>query len=143
MTEEAPIAICWQDLHVGQNASFKFCVGQKEMDEFMNFSGDRSRIHRDTGFAQRNDFQSPVVYGAIIVAKISYLVGMLLPGDFGLATEWKVYFNRPLYINDLAEMRGEITHVSDATRIVKLKITVLRGSEIIATAVAGSKLLNP
>lgn len=142
MREEEPAALTWGDLRVGRAVSFHFSISQAEMDEFMRFSGDRSRIHHDTGFAEKNDFRGPVVFGAIIVAKISYLVGMLLPGDFGLATEWKVNFNRPLYVGDLAEMRGEITHVSDATRTVKLKITVTRSDEIVATAVAGSKLLN-
>ncbi len=109
----------------------------------MKFSGDLSRVHHDSTFARNNKFKGPIVYGAIIVAKISYLVGMLLPGDFGLATEWKVNFNRPLYVGDLVEMHGEITHISEATHTVKLKIVVVRGQDIIVSAVAGSKLLNP
>lgn len=143
MVEKKPIALSMQDLHVGQSTSFRFQITQNEMNEFRSFSGDCSRVHHDIDFARRNEFQGPVIYGAIIVAKISYLVGMLLPGDFGLATEWKVYFNKPLYVNDVAEMRGEITHVSGATGTVKLKIVVTRGDDVIVTAVAGSKILNP
>jgi len=123
------------------SANLSCFKARKVFSTFRSFSGDCSRIHRDASFARSNGFSAPVVYGAVIVSRLSYLVGMLLPGDLGLATDWKINFNNPLYAGDVARMHGEITHVSEATRTVRLKFSVTRGETIIATGIAGSKLL--
>ena len=111
------------------------------MKIFGELSGDLSRIHIDRDFAQSNNFSSPVVYGALIVAKISYAIGMLLPGDLGLATQWNINFNKPLYVGQEAVMESTITHISPATHTVKLKTTVSIGAELIVSASIGSKIL--
>jgi enoyl-CoA hydratase len=67
---------------------------------------------------------------------------MHLPGDLGLATSWKIDFNRPLYVDDKAVMKAELTHVSHSTHTVKLKFSVAVGDRLIASGTAGSKLLD-
>lgn len=132
----------WEELKAGLSVDYPFSISQQDMSVFAELSGDRSRIHLDANFASKNGFSSPVVYGALIVAKLSALVGMRLPGDLGLATEWKINFNNPLYVGDQAIMRGEITHVSEVTHTIKIKFSVVVGDRVIATGSAGSKLLN-
>jgi acyl dehydratase len=130
------------DLKPGLSVDFPFSVSLEDMRIFSELSGDYSRIHHDSDFALKNGFSAPVVFGALIVARLSALVGMRLPGDLGLATEWKINFNNPLYVGDRAVMRGEITHVSEVTHTIKLKFSVVVGKRVIATGSAGSKLLN-
>lgn len=134
--------IPWNDLKVGLVAEVPFEVTQADMTTFMELSGDRSRIHWDAEYARRNGFKGPVVYGAITVARLSNLVGMHLPGDLGLATEWKIDFNNALYVDEPAVIRAEITHVSEATRIVKLRFRVTSNDRLIASGSAGAKLLE-
>jgi 3-hydroxybutyryl-CoA dehydratase len=137
-----PDLLNWVDLIEGLSVDVPFSISHNDMQAFAELSGDHSRIHHDVEFALKNGFLAPVVYGALIVARLSALVGMRLPGDLGLATEWKINFNNPLYVNDQAVMRGEITHVSEVTHTIKLKFSVFVGDRIIATGLAGSKLLN-
>jgi 3-hydroxybutyryl-CoA dehydratase len=140
---DVPAIRCWEEFAAGMSVGFEFTVSQEDMDRFRDFSGDSSRIHVDETFARRNGFQGPVVYGAVMVAKLSYLVGMQLPGDLGLATEWKINFNNPLYVEERAAMRGEIAHVSAATRTIRLRFSIHAGGRLIASGTAGSKLLEP
>lgn len=139
---KAPAIYQWHDLHAGLVVQFDFTVSAADMKAFLALSGDSSRIHINDEFARKNGFAGPVVYGAIVVAKLSCLVGVHLPGDLGLATEWRINFNNPLYVDDHATMRGEITHVSEATRTVKLRFSVVSGTRTIASGTAGSKLLT-
>ena len=141
MTQGAEV-LRWEELKLGLSVDFPFSVSQQDMDTFAELSGDRSRIHHDVAFASKNGFSGPVVYGALIVARLSALVGMRLPGDLGLATEWRINFNNPLYVDDQAVMHGEITHVSESTHMVKLQFSVVAGDRVIATGTARSKLLS-
>ena len=133
----------WEELKNGQDASFQFTVSDDDMLSFAGFSGDSSRIHVNHDYAVRNGFDAPVVYGALIVSKLSYFVGMLIPGDFGLATDWQVNFHQPLYVGELAKFTGEIAHLSAATRNVRIKFVVESAGRLVTSGTAGSTLLTP
>lgn len=132
----------WDELRKGQKESFTFFVSPEEMKKFAELSGDTSRIHFDAEFAQKNGFEEPVVFGALIVSKLSYFVGMQLPGDLGLATDWQLDFRRPLYVNREALFTGEIVHLSPATNTIRIDFCVEEGNDLIASGVAGSRLLQ-
>jgi acyl dehydratase len=138
----APRVLTWAELQKGMSVRVPFRVSQADMDVFCRLSGDRSRIHHDSGFARTNGFAGPVVYGALTIARLSNLVGMHLPGDLGLATSWKVDFNQPLYVDEEAVMEAEITHISPATRTVMLRFRVQVGDKLVASGTAGSKVLD-
>jgi acyl dehydratase len=137
-----PKVALWHELTVGLTVSVPFSISSADMDTFRQLSGDRSRIHHDTEFARTNGFEGPVVYGALTVARLSNLVGMHLPGDLGLATSWKIDFNSPLYVDEVAVMDAEVSHVSESTHTIKLRFRVSVGDKLIASGTAGSKLLD-
>ncbi|MEM7774056.1 MAG: MaoC/PaaZ C-terminal domain-containing protein [Pseudomonadota bacterium] len=146
-----PVVREWHELAVGMTVRIPFTISHEDMAAFEALSGDRSRIHKDAGFAKANGFAEPVVYGALTVARLSQLVGMHLPGDLGLATSWRIDFNNPLYVGEDAWFEGELMHVSEATRTVKIKFRVhaaaKQGSKsssddkLVATGSAESKIL--
>lgn len=140
-TEQA-VQQAFADLRRGAVIRLPFSVSAEDMEAFAKLSGDRSRIHHDSDYARRNGFDGPVVYGALTVAQLSYLVGMHLPGDFGLATSWTVHFGKPLYVDEQAVISAEIVHLSEATRLASLKFTVHAGKRLIASGTASSKLLE-
>jgi acyl dehydratase len=137
-----PRILDWEALDVGMEVKIPFTVSAEDMETFARLSGDRSRIHMDGGFARSRGFREPVVYGALTVAKLSYVVGMRLPGDLGLATNWKIDFNRPLYVGDEATLSATLTHKSESTHTVKIKFNVIVEGQVIASGVAGSKILD-
>jgi acyl dehydratase len=132
----------WEDLARGLAVSVPFTVDETMLRAFIDLSGDNSRIHRDAAFARHNGFADRVVHGALQVAQLSYLVGMHLPGDLGLATSWQIDFRTPLYVGDNARMDAEVSHLSEATRIVKIKFSVMVGERLVATGTAQSRLLD-
>lgn len=135
--------LTWNDLFVGMKASHSFVADEKMMSDFLNLSQDNSCIHRDDRFAQHNDFKGRVVYGALMLAHLSYVSGMIIPGEFGVSANWTIQFHNPLYMNEKATIEGEIVHLSEALRIVKLKFNITHQDRLIASGTAQSKVLNP
>jgi acyl dehydratase len=140
---ETPARHAFADLQSGMVVRTVFSVTVEDMETFARLSGDRSRIHHDVAYAKRNGFDGPVVYGALTVAQLSYLVGMHLPGDFGLATSWVIHFGKPLYVGEEAVMTAELVHLSPSTRLASLKFNVRVGERLVASGTASSMLLQP
>ncbi len=132
----------WDDLTEGSRISIPFVITPADMDDFGRLSGDLNPLHTDAAFAQAGGFSGPVVYGALIVAKISCLLGMHLPGTGCLWTGLNISFRNPLYVNDDAVLTGEVTHCSEAARMLTLKISVDVGESRIATATAETVVKN-
>jgi acyl dehydratase len=139
----APKVLTLGELAVGDIASVVFSVTEEDMITFAELSGDRSRIHHDSKFARKNGFKAPVVYGALSVAHLSFLVGMHLPGDLGCATSWKIDFHEALYVSEEATISAKIVHISKALRVLSLEFEIKSESRLIAQGTAEAKLLIP
>jgi len=129
-------ALDWQDLFVGMSVTLDFTVTPDDMAAFAALSGDRNPLHVDADFARGKGFDGVVVYGGMIVAKISQLIGMRLPGRDGVWMGLRLQFSNPLYVGQQAQIEGAITDLSAATRVVSLKIGVRAGGKSLATGAA-------
>ncbi|MFM9975213.1 MAG: MaoC/PaaZ C-terminal domain-containing protein [Beijerinckiaceae bacterium] len=125
---------------VGATAEFDFSVSAADQQTFADLSGDQNPLHLDTAFAKARGMQDTVVYGALIVAMISRVIGMQLPGSQGIWSALKIDFRGPLYVGQTAHLSAEVGHFSEATHSLTVKIRVTCGDHLIATATALSTL---
>lgn len=139
MTAGAPETFA--DLAVGMTASTPVVVTDDDMAAFAALSGDRSRIHVDADYARAVGFEGKVVYGGLLVAALSRLVGMMLPGSIGVAAGWRIDFHSPLYVGQEAVLEAELVQLSEAARLAKLKYTIQSGDRLIAKGSAEAKIL--
>ena len=116
--------LIWTDLAVGSKASFDFSVSAEDMARFAELSGDLNPLHIDDAFARGKRFEGRVVYGALIIAKVSRLIGMELPGQDSVWTTVNFQFNRPLYVGQTATLEGVVVSLSEATGFVELKVSL-------------------
>ena len=119
-------------LYEGQTASLSFLVTDKMMKLFRELSGDKNPIHIDPSFARSKGFEDTLVYGGILVAQLSKMIGMYLPGLNGLWSSLSINFSNPLMIGESVELIATITHVSTATLSVKLAFEFASKDSIIA-----------
>jgi acyl dehydratase len=112
------------DLSVGMTETVPFSVPREDMARFAELSGDFNPLHVDDAFARSKGFKGVVVYGALIVAKVSQLIGMRLPGRDAVWASITLDFLKPLYLNQEAVVEGVVTDVSELTGMVRLKLTV-------------------
>lgn len=128
----------WDEFTIGTERSVGFRVTPGDMEAFEQLSGDSNPLHTDPQFARELGFEDAVVYGALLVAKVSGLVGMLLPGIGGVWSGLRIDFRNPLYVGEQAELRGVVSHRSEATKLLKIKLEIVAGDRKVATGTVES-----
>lgn len=141
--DDHPRALDWHDLSVGMAVRLDFAVTPDDMVAFAALSGDRNPLHLDAAFARGKGFDGVVVYGGMIVAKISQLIGMRLPGRDAVWMGLRLQFSKPLYVGQPAQVEGTITNLSAATRVVSLEIRIHSAGHLLATGAAEALLVQP
>jgi 3-hydroxybutyryl-CoA dehydratase len=125
-------------IRVGDSASRRFVVDAATMRWFQEVAEDTSRIHCDRAFAQERGFTDVIVYGGILLAHLSHLLGMKIPGANGTSIGWSVKFHQPLYVDEEAEITLKVANVSAATGVVEGKFSIMSGQKKVATGTTQS-----
>lgn len=130
------------DMPEGSVARLPFRVSAADMADFARLSGDLNPLHTDDAYAKARGFAGRVVYGALLVAQISRLLGMEMPGRDGIWAGLKLDFRAPLYIDEDAVLEAVVDRVSEAVSLLRLKIAIRAGDRLIATASAESQVAH-
>ncbi len=112
--------------------TYDFQVSAAEQEIFRHLSGDGNLLHSDPNFARDAKFEGPLVYGALIVAKISGFIGSVFPGNGCIWSRLAVDFKEPLYVQQPATLKVAILHGSDGWGVWQLSLTVVSGSRTVA-----------
>ncbi|MGA7711093.1 MAG: MaoC/PaaZ C-terminal domain-containing protein [Rhizomicrobium sp.] len=110
-----------------------FVVSEIDQTAFRDLSGDVNPLHFDAAFASRLGFEGPVVFGALIVAKVSGFLGATFPGRGCVWSKLAIDFRAPLYVNQEAVLNLTRSHSNDELGIWELSFTIVFGNAVIAT----------
>lgn len=138
---DAAIANDFESLHDGMTAAFDWRVDAADIDAFAALSGDRNPLHMDPEFARASGFGDRVAHGYLLGAKVSALVGMLLPGRDCLILEQTLAYPKPIYPGDHIRIEGEVSELSLEQRIVKVRVRAYRLTGDAKTIVARGYVL--
>jgi acyl dehydratase len=122
----------------GETVRLSFMISDHDMESFAAISGDRNPLHCDDAFARSKGFPGRVVYGALLVAKISQLIGMELPGRDAVWTGLDIQFIAPLSIGQPAEIEAIVARISPAVRALELILRIQTGGKVIARGKASA-----
>lgn len=128
----APEEHALSGLTEGLKRSVTFSVTREQMRAFAELSGDFNPLHVDEAFARSKGYEGCVVYGALLVAKVSQLIGMRLPGRDSVWASVSFDFKRPLYVGREAEVEGTVVNVHHATGMVELGLVVRSDGRVLA-----------
>lgn len=112
------------------------------MSVFAALSNDKSKIHTDDEFARRHGFRESIVYGGILLAKLSHCLGTHLPGPAGVSMEWTIRYHAPLYTGEKVIFRAEAASFSEAVGAVEIHYKITREGKRIASGTALSRVLE-
>jgi 3-hydroxybutyryl-CoA dehydratase len=123
---ETPLATVLEisDIHEGMVVCEELLFSEQDIKEFARLSGDYNPLHMSAEFARERGFGGAVVHGALIISKISKIVGMRLPGCNSVWTSLNLTFERPLVVGCQASLTATVAFVSQAASIVELAIEV-------------------
>ena len=125
-----------KNINEGEKHIATFSVSEDDMRLFARLSKDENPLHCDDEFAKKKGFAAKIVYGGILVSKISFIIGMKLPGLYGIWNSLNIQFVKPLYIDEIATCETVVKHVSKAAATIVLKIEIRSTAGIVSKAVA-------
>ena len=131
----------WEDIKVGDTASFSRTITEADVNDFAKLSGDYNPLHTDEKYAQTTKFGKRVVHGMFLGALISQLLGMELIGKRCLYLSQDLQFKKPVFIDDTILISGEVKNKSESTRILDILIEVKRDEEILLIGEAKVQLI--
>lgn len=114
----------YDDLAVGQMATFSRTVTGEMMEVFRRLSGDENPLHNDVEFAVERGFSGRVVYGMLTASLYSALAGVYLPGKRCLLQSVYTDFLHPVFIGETLTVTGKIVEKHDSVRQVIIKATI-------------------
>jgi len=127
-------------LRPGSTDRLEFRVSQEDMQTFRRLSGDANPLHHDAAFARQRGFKDVVVYGSLIVAQVSRLLGNTMPGPGCVWRSIALRFRNPLYVDAPASLHATVAYANDAFGFVKLKLRVESGGVVVAEGEAEAQL---
>ncbi|MCW8399432.1 bifunctional enoyl-CoA hydratase/phosphate acetyltransferase [Legionella sp. PATHC038] len=92
--------VTFDELTLGQQASFNRILTQEDIDLFAAMSGDINPAHVDPIFAQSDLFHGVVGHGMWSGSLISALLGTVLPGPGTIYLKQEIEFKKPVRIGD-------------------------------------------
>lgn len=124
----------------GTTVILDFVVDADMMAAFARLSGDTNPLHSDPEVARRHGFRAPVVFGGLLVAQISRLLGTRLPGPGCVWHRLDIGFRQPLHVGEPARLQARVVHASAALRLVRLDVRISAGGRVVATGTAEASL---
>jgi 3-hydroxybutyryl-CoA dehydratase len=113
------------DVSVGMAQEFSVTITAAMTTGFVEISGDTNPLHTDEQYAGGKGFRDRVVHGMLTSAFYSRLVGVYLPGKYCLLQGIKITFHHPVFAGDDLKVRGEVTHVSEALRVMTVRGSII------------------
>ena len=121
----------FDNLKIGATEEISIDVSHESIESFARLSGDFSPIHVDENFAVESGFDSQVVHGMLIGAYVSKLIGMKLPGKFGVLQKIDLGFRKPCYAPSKLTIRGTVETKSEAVKLITLSITISQSPDAV------------
>ncbi len=114
----------YEELEVGQKASFRRNVGERDIQLFAEVSGDRNPVHLDAEYAATTQFKERIAHGMLTGALISAAIATTLPGPGTIYLGQNLTFTRPVKLGDELTVELEVLEKLPKNR-VRISTTVL------------------
>ncbi len=109
----------------GMKESFLYEVTHEKLETFMRLTGDNNPLHTNNTYAVNHGFKGKVVYGMLTASLISTMGGCYLPGKYCLIQSVEIKFAKPVYVDDVLNVIGEVNKIDVDLRYVEIKVSVL------------------
>ena len=107
----------YDQLEVGQKASFVRAVTQREVQLFAEVSGDRNPVHLDAEFAAGTAFKERIAHGMLTGAYISAAIATTRPGPGTIYLGQNLRFTRPVKLGDELTVELEVLEKLPKNRV--------------------------
>lgn len=130
-TAERSPGTYFEDLVVGQSATFSKTVTEADIVLFAGVSGDTNPVHLDAEYAATTMFKSRIAHGMLSAGFISTVIGTKLPGPGAIYVGQTLKFKAPVRIGDTVTARVEVTALVAEKKFATFKTQCLVGGKVV------------
>ncbi|MCF4164724.1 MaoC family dehydratase [Zavarzinia compransoris] len=113
----------FEDLSVGQSATFAKTVSEADILMFAGVSGDTNPVHLDAEYAATTPFKERIAHGMLSAGLISAVLGTKLPGPGAIYVGQTLKFKAPVRIGDTVTAKAEVVELDPGKKRVVLRTT--------------------
>ncbi len=132
--------VFFEDLSVGQTASFGKTVTEADILLFAAVSGDTNPVHINAEAAAASMFKERIAHGMLSAGFISAVLGTRLPGPGTIYLSQTLKFRAPVTIGQTVTATVEVTALDAAKKRATLKTTCTVGGKPV---IEGEALVIP
>ena len=122
----------FEDLSVGQKASFGKTVTEADIVLFAAVTGDTNPMHLNEEYARDTIFGERIAHGMLAAGLITKVMGTQLPGPGTIYLSQSLKFRRPVRIGDTVTATVEITGLNPEKHRVNLRtICSVKGEPVL------------
>ena len=123
MSGETLNGLYFEDLAIGQAASFAKTVTEADIVAFSGVSGDFNPVHVNEEFAKETMFKGRIAHGMLSAAFISTVFGTKLPGPGCIYVSQLLKFKAPVRIGETVVARCELIALVPEKKFATFKTT--------------------
>jgi len=121
----------FEDLSVGQTATYAKTVTEADIVLFAGISGDTNPVHLNEEFASATMFKGRIAHGMLSAGFISTVFGTKLPGPGCIYLAQNLKFKAPVKIGDTVTAKVELLELFPDKKRANFKTTVSVGSTVV------------
>lgn len=121
----------FEELFVGQTASFAKTVTEADIVLFAGVSGDTNPVHLNAEYAAGTFFKSRIAHGMLSAGFISAVFGTKLPGPGAIYMTQTLNFKAPVRIGDTVVATAELIELIPEKKRAKFKVACTVGSTVV------------
>ncbi len=106
----------FEDLSVGQSASFGKTVTEADILMFAAVSGDTNPVHINAEYAAQSMFKERVAHGMLSAGLVSTVLGTRLPGPGTIYLSQTLKFRAPVRIGDTVTATATVSALDPAKK---------------------------
>ena len=114
----------YDQIQVGDKAEIKHEISEKDIERFVELTGDDNKIHIDSAFASHTSFKKPVAHGMLSASFISTIIGTKIPGDGALWFSQSLEFLLPVRVGDTITVSAEVIAKHDSSKAIELQTDI-------------------
>lgn len=113
----------FEELSIGQTASFGKTITEADILMFAAVSGDTNPVHINAEVAAASMFKERIAHGMLSAGLISAVLGTRLPGEGAIYLSQTLKFRAPVKIGDTVTATVEVTALDPAKKRATLSTT--------------------
>ena len=138
---EALENITYDELNIGDSATYTRTLTEEELVLFAAVSGDVNPVHLDKEYASKSLFKERIAHGMWSGALISAALATVIPGPGTVYLEQSLNFKRPVKLEDTLTIKLTVLRKEERNRVVFECEVINQDADLVVTGEA--KVIAP